>query len=334
MKSVPALLVRISLFAGAMVALLTIVFATIAHPVHGQTDIYTATFTDANGLHAGDDVRMRGVAVGKVIAIELAGARARVEFSVQHDHLLFSNTVLAIRFQNLVGQRYLDVRQPSEPGDRQPPGSHIDADRTSPAFDITNLFNSFRPVLAEFRPEDLNQFALSMQAILDGEGSGIGGALDAIGKLGQYAVDRQSLVSMLVRGLADVAQRIGGKSGNAISLLTQLSDLLLTLQQNLDGLIDFGYTIPPLLTPVHNALVQLGVQEDTGEALEHLLRNAFATAEDGIAVLESMPGLLQGLSALPSPATGVNMACSRGVAAAPIPFQVLIDGQRIVLCSR
>ena len=70
------------------------------------------------GLYAGDDVRISGVQVGKVESIRLDGRIAKVDFTVQEDHPVFSNTVAAVRYQTLVGQRYVELVQPAKPDQR------------------------------------------------------------------------------------------------------------------------------------------------------------------------------------------------------------------------
>ena len=51
-------------------------------PVIGGGDTYYAAFSEAGGLKANDEVRIAGVRVGKVEAVELAGDHVRVTFRV------------------------------------------------------------------------------------------------------------------------------------------------------------------------------------------------------------------------------------------------------------
>ena len=54
-------------------------------PVIGGGDTYYASFSEAGGLKANDEVRIAGVRVGKVEAVELAGDHVRVTFRVKTD---------------------------------------------------------------------------------------------------------------------------------------------------------------------------------------------------------------------------------------------------------
>ena len=78
-----------------------------------------------SGLYAGDDVRISGVQVGKVESIRLDGRIAKVDFTAQEDHPVFANTVAAVRYQTLVGQRYVELVQPAKPDQRLPAGGNI-----------------------------------------------------------------------------------------------------------------------------------------------------------------------------------------------------------------
>lgn len=334
MKSAPALMLRLAIFATAMAVLLYGVFQALQRPIAGETDTYTAVFTDANGLRAGNDVRLFGVRVGKVEALALDGPNAKVRFTLEHQRAVYANTTLAIRYQSLTGARYLDIQQAEHPTDRVAPATTIGVEHTTPAFDITTLFNGLQPVLAELSPADLNRFASAMLGVIQGDGTGLGPALDAIETLSRYTTDRQAVISTLVRNLATIADRIGGRSGNAMTMLSRLTDLFAALQERVGGLIDFSLTIPPVLVPAVSLLRTLGLSGDPNPDLDHLVQTAFPDTRQALDVLGRLPGLLQSLSALiPATGSGMDPACSHGAAQAPAPLQVLIDGQRIALCN-
>lgn len=336
MRSPLSLLVRLGIFAAVMILLLFGVFETIERPVGGHTDTYTAMFTDANGLRAGNDVRVYGVRVGKVRGVDLDGTNARVRFTLEHPNRIFTNSKLAIKYQNLTGQRYLDVQQPDKPAGQQDPKNAIDTDHTIPSFDITTLFNGLQPVLATLTPADLNQFATSLLAVVQGDGSQVGAALDAIQKLtDHYTKDRQAVISTLVHNLAQVADQLGGTSGNAVSLLTSLTAIFQNLQQKAVGLVDYMLTIPPVIEPARQLLDTVGLNKDPNPDLDKLLRTAFPDPHQIVDVLNRVPGVLQTLSAMvPATVNGVALGCSHGAATAPRPLGVLIAGQRISLCNR
>ncbi|MBL1079409.1 MCE family protein [Nocardia sp. 2] len=336
--TVRAVLLRLGLFSAAMIALLLVVISAIVRPVSGETTRYSGVFTDVSGLKTGDDVRMYGVQVGKVTGLELDGSRATVEFTVQRDRPVYTTSTLAIRYQTLTGQRYVDVRQPDGPGERLRPGAVIGADRTVPSFDITQLFNGLQPVLAEFSPGALNQFTESVLAVIEGNGDGIGPALDAFEKLSRYVSDRQAVLTLIVENLQGISNQIGGKSPQLITLLEGLADVFTSFRKELDGLLVFAAAAPSTLGPLNSLLATLGFAEGENPNLEADLRLLFPNPDESLEVLGRLPGLLQSLAGLMPPAAGstaglIDMHCSKGQAEVPAPFSVLISGQRISICK-
>ncbi|MGW4846808.1 MlaD family protein [Nocardia brasiliensis] len=335
--TIRAVLTRLVLFTTLMLALLAMVVTAIMRPVDGETSAYRAEFTDASGLRTGDDVRMFGVQVGKVTAIELHDTQAMVRFTIQQDRPVYTGSVFAIRYQSLTGQRYVDVRQPDSPGELLRAGARIGTAQTVPSFDITQLFNGLEPVLAEFSPGALNKFAEGVLAVIQGNGSGIGPTLDAFEKMSRYVADRQTVLSTIVSNLQGISDQIGGRSPYLITLLRGLADVFTVFRDKVAGLIDFAMVAPSALGPLNTMLATLGFTENSNPNLEQDLRRLFPNPQEALDLLGRLPGLLQSLdNLLPSPrsTTGsVDLTCARGPAAVPAPISVLIAGQRISICN-
>lgn len=323
---------RLGLFAAVIAGVLVLVLSAIARPVSGGTESHDALFTDANGLKVGDDVRMYGVQVGKVKGIELAGVQARVELSVKNDAPIYDNSKLAIRYQNLTGQRYIDLQQQPAPGQRLAAGKSIGTDHTVPSFDVTSLFNGLKPVLATVSPEAINQFSASMVALIEGDGSGIGPAMDAIGKLASYVENRQAVIGGLIRNMSDLDDRLSGRVHYLVPLLARLSDIFQALQTNIGGLAQFAMTAPSVLGPIDSLLRTLGV--NNGNDVDALIRRIFPDAKEAVEVFGRLPAVLTAADAsMPANATGWKPVCSKGNADVPALVQVLISGQRVAICN-
>ncbi|WP_084654311.1 MCE family protein [Nocardia altamirensis] len=339
MRQLPlrSIIVRLSLFAVVTMLLLVVIAQAITRPIDGDTDRFHARFTDVSGLKTGDGVRMFGVQVGKVTGIDLDGARAVVRFTVQRDRPLYDTSVLAIRYQSLTGQRYVDIRQPDRPGTRLAAGSTIAEANTTPSFDITQLFNGLQPVIAEFSPAALNQFTENVLAVIEGNGSGIGPALQSLDKLSRYATDRQAVISTIVANLHTISGQIGGRSPHLVTLLRGIADVFTAFRAKLDGLIAFAATAPTALGPLNNLMDTLGFTETTNPDLMTDLRLLFPDPQAALELLGRLPGLLQALSAALPPAGAaaaqVNTTCTKGAAELPQALQILVAGQRVTICN-
>ena len=82
----------------------------------GSGNTYHANFAEASRLKAGQDVRISGVPVGSVKKVKLNPDNSvDVTFDVNDRYQLYTSTRAVVRYQNLVGDRYLEIT--SGPGD-------------------------------------------------------------------------------------------------------------------------------------------------------------------------------------------------------------------------
>ncbi|MFI7004263.1 MlaD family protein [Nocardia sp. NPDC050175] len=324
---------RLALFAAVMIGVLFIVCTAIKRPVAGPTEQHAALFTDANGLKVGDDVRMYGVQVGKVDSLSLDGTQARVQLSLKTDAPIYDNSKLAIRYQNLTGQRYVDLQQQPQPGKRIPGGATVSADHTVPSFDVTSMFNGLKPVLATISPEEINQFSASMVALIEGDGNGIGPALEAIDKLAAHVKDRQTVIDKVLQNLSDLHETAGGKIHYMVPILARLADVISGLQSNMTGLAQFAAAAPSVLGPLNNMFDALGLQSP--DDVDALIHQIFPDPAQALEVFDKLPGLLAGFdAAIPkSGSTGWKPQCTKGQADVPQVFGVLIAGQQVAVCA-
>ncbi len=109
---------------------------------------YKALFTDVTGLRDGDSVRVSGVTVGEVTDVRVVQQRlAQVTFTVREDRRLPRSTTAAVKYLNMVGQRYVSLgRGSGDLGGTLEEGATVPLDRTTPALDLTLLFNGFKPL--------------------------------------------------------------------------------------------------------------------------------------------------------------------------------------------
>ena len=108
--STRSLLFRFGAFAALSTFLTVVIGLQIARISFEDRYELTATFDDVSGLFPGDDVKLAGVAVGSVGSIDVQGGRAVVALEVAEDVALPPDSEVAIRWRNLIGQRYVELR--------------------------------------------------------------------------------------------------------------------------------------------------------------------------------------------------------------------------------
>ncbi|GAB3789574.1 MCE family protein [Nocardioides ungokensis] len=208
----------------------SVLVITIGNITFGGSKEYKAEFVDATGVVKGDDVRIAGVKVGTVKDIQIVDRdRAMVTFSVQDETSLSKATHVAIRYRNLVGQRYLSLSQEIGNSARLAEGATIPVSQTSPALDLTVLFNGFKPLFQALSPSDINKLSYEIIQVFQGEGGTLEGLLSHTASVTSTLADRDKVIGSLIDNLNQVLDHIGDRDD-------QLSSLIKTFRTFVGGL--------------------------------------------------------------------------------------------------
>ncbi len=190
--------------------LVLLMFTVVIVLVFGQlrfdrTAAYSAIFSKVSGLRAGQFVRAAGVEVGKVAKVTLidADTRVRVDFRVDRSLPLDAATTASIRYLNLIGDRYLELKH-GDSGRRLAPGGTIAIDQTQPALDLDALIGGFRPLFKALDPDKVNQIASSIITVFQGQGATINDILDQTAALTATLADRDQAIGAVIRNLNTV----------------------------------------------------------------------------------------------------------------------------------
>jgi len=227
-----AIVVKLAVFGVVSMLLAVVLLNTMLHGVGGATRSYHAQFTDVAGLRVGDDVRAAGVRVGRVQGIDIARGGAEVAFELTTAQPLLATTKVVMRYQNLLGQRYLALVQGPERGPLLPAGATVPLARTSPGFDLTELLNGFRPLFDALRPQDVNALATSVIKVLQGEGGTVESLLEQTGRLTSFLADRDQVVGEVVSNLTPVLMDLAGRGQELQSTVKELRALMTGLARD------------------------------------------------------------------------------------------------------
>jgi len=171
------------------------------------------------------------VRVGDVTSISVYHRDlALVGFAVQSGRQLPASVTASIRYLNLVGQRYIELGQGAGPAGRiLPPGGTIPLAQTTPALDLTALFNGFQPLFQALSPGDVNELASEIIQAFQGESPNIDALVLTIGSLTTALATKDQVIDDVIGNLNSVLSTITSR-GNA------LAGLVTTLQQLVSGL--------------------------------------------------------------------------------------------------
>lgn len=100
----------VSLVLFLIVVSIVVVFAQMRFT---STNTYSAEFANGSGLKDGQFVRASGVEIGKVKAVNLidGGNRVRVDFAVDRSIQLYQSTTAQIRYLDLLGNRFVELKR-------------------------------------------------------------------------------------------------------------------------------------------------------------------------------------------------------------------------------
>ena len=218
--------VKFGVFGVTMLLLTAALFAILSQYRTGSTNTYTAVFTDASSLKSGDSVRVAGIRVGTVHRVALQpDSTVHVEFDADRTVPLTTATKIAVRYLDLVGNRYLDLLDSPGSTRIQPSGSQIPTERTEPALDLDLLLGGLKPVIQGLNPQNVNALTNSLIQILQGQSGNVESLLSQTSSFTNELADNGQTVQQLIDNLhhvmATVAQD-GDKFSGALDRLEQL----------------------------------------------------------------------------------------------------------------
>jgi len=267
-------LVNVSVFAVVMLLVAAMLIVVFGEFRFGSDRSYHATFTDASRLKSGEDVRIAGVPVGSVKDVTLnEDNTVDVAFTVAARYQLYTSTRALVRYENLVGDRYLEIA--SGPGElvKLSPGSTIDKDNTEPALDLDALLGGLRPVLKGLDGNKINEVSNAVIELLQGQGGALSTMLASTSAFTQNLGARDQLIGDVITNLNTVLGTVDEKGAQFDATVDQLQQLLTGLAEGRDPIAG---AIPPLASASSDLTDML---EQSRRPIQGVIENARPLAQ-------------------------------------------------------
>lgn len=235
MRRASSTLVKFGVFAVVMAVLTAFLFMTFSEYRGGSYAGYSAVFDDASRLESGDSVRVAGVRVGTVKNVSLQPDRTvLVDFDTERNIALTTGTKAAVRYLNLVGDRYLELID--SPGSTRllPAGSQIPKERTASALDLDLLLGGLKPVIQGLDPQDVNALTSSLIQIFQGQGDTLSSLMSKTSSFSNTLADNDQVIGQLIENLDTVVDTLNRDGGKFSATVDRLEQLISGLSQDRD----------------------------------------------------------------------------------------------------
>jgi phospholipid/cholesterol/gamma-HCH transport system substrate-binding protein len=221
-------LVKSIIFIVITVAVTAVLGISIAQSGVSAPVGYHAVFSDVTGLTVGDDVDIAGVRVGQVASIGVYHRNeAIVGFSLQQGRALPASATATLKYLNLVGQRYIELGQGTGPVGRTiAPGGTIPLSQTTPALNLTELFNGFQPLFQALSPGDVNQLSSEIIQVFQGETPNVTELVATVGSLTSALSTKDQVIGQVIGNLNAVLHTVNSRGNDLANLVTTLQQLV------------------------------------------------------------------------------------------------------------
>ena len=249
----------------------------------------TATFDDVTGLLPNDNVKVAGVPVGKVTGISIDKGRAKVTFTVKDEVKVPSDSTAAVRWRNLLGQRYLYL-YPGESATTLRDGGEVP--ETQSVVDLGELFNRLGPIVKAMEPEKVNQFLDTITAALDGNEVKLQQAIADLATLTEGLASRDDAIGRLIENANVVTGAIDARDAQIRTVLDNLLEVTTTFSEHADVLDqatvelssfsrDFGALLDNNTAQIDNTIANLRTIVDLVREKLPTLDRALGNLDDG-----------------------------------------------------
>jgi phospholipid/cholesterol/gamma-HCH transport system substrate-binding protein len=235
---------RLSIFVVVCLLGMFSLFAVFGQLRFEKAQTYRAVFANVTGLKADNFVRIAGVEVGKVQDLVVQDdSTVLVDFTANDSVVLTQGSRAVIRYDDLIGGRYLALEDGAGPTKKMNPGDTIPLDRTEPALDLDALIGGFRPLFKALDPKQVNALSGQLISAFEGQGATIGSLLTQTASLTNTLADRDQLIGEVIVNLNTVLGSLAGQSDQFGKAVTALSELVQGLKDHKEDITNgLAYT--------------------------------------------------------------------------------------------
>ncbi|MGI8773915.1 MAG: MlaD family protein [Actinomycetota bacterium] len=239
MKTNKAMVIKVLIFS-VIAAIMTVALGVkLANSrLFADTYVISAEFEDATGVLKGDAVKLAGVDVGRVEGTEIRDGKAIVRFNLDKDVELPKDSTVAIRWRNVLGQRFLYV-YPGSDDEVFAAEDVIPDENTEDVNDIGTFLNRIGPILQAIDPKQANAFLDAINTALVGNENQVRQLLSEGAKLGQALGQEDDEIERLISSADTIMAAYAGQEGAIGEIFDDLDRVGTVLARRTDDINTF-----------------------------------------------------------------------------------------------
>lgn len=317
---------RLAVFVVASLVLTWWIAGEITGRDRSPTYDLVAQFDDASGLRENDEVRLAGIRVGRVSTVGVEDGRAVVTFSVHRDVGVPVDSTVAVRWRNLIGQRFLGLTPGSE--DRMlTDGDTVELTRD--VVDLGQLVNRLAPLARAVGPEQVNRVLTALVAAFEGNESTYDTMIADLGSLTALLADRDQVLSQMLADYGTISDAIAARDEQIAAMVTNATRIAETLDTT-DALVERALIEFAEVSTGTSQLLER-TTDDVGRVIDELVAltgTAVSSLDTVEQAIRTLPGMFEAV--MPAINRGeflrVNLLClSAGPGPCPHPLLFFED---------
>ncbi|MFF9350578.1 MCE family protein [Streptomyces sp. NPDC014734] len=202
--------------------------------------------TVGNEMHDNADVKLRGVVVGQVRAIEADRDGARLTLAIRPGELdrIPSDVTAQMLPTTLFGERFVALVPPEVPSGRSlKAGDEIPQDRSSNAIELEQVLDNVLPLLTAVQPQKLSATLTAVSQALQGRGEKLGETLVTLDAHLKELNPQLPKLNADIKELVRVSAVYADAAPDVLDALTDFTTTSGTLAEQQAGLADlYGST--------------------------------------------------------------------------------------------
>ena len=245
----------------------------------------------ASNLFPGADVRISGVNVGDVVAVQRNGGSARTTVEIDSRYApLASDTRAILRTKTLLGEAFLELT-PGTPGAaRLPEDAELPPDQVQSAEQLDDVLQAFEPATRR----RLRELLGGLSEAFGGREQEFGNSLASVAPLAedlgvvadQLAAQRGDIRDLVSHG-ADVFTALGERQGALQAAITSGDQVLDVTARNDRALAATVRALPPFLTELERSTGSVAQASRELKRATHALRPAASRLRPALAQIRS-----------------------------------------------